>query len=192
MLATVLSISALMSRVVADNAVRSYTAAVHADVQVRSFPPIPLSLDGTYYHKEPDKNKIVFTSGVPFVAQQFSNVYPKLQSPAEWLQRNDVTIERSDADQTTLKLVPRTPGRVDHVDITIDDATGDILEMRWNYVNGGGYAALDQTYGVVAGHRLVTHQSGHIEIPNYTADMQSTFSRFDVGANIPDGVFNQQ
>src|SRR5581483_1323650 len=57
---------ALMQRMVAaSQAVQSYTAAIHADIAMHSFPYLSPSLDGMYYHKEPSKNKIVFTSGLP-------------------------------------------------------------------------------------------------------------------------------
>lgn len=172
----------------AEGGVRSYTASVHADIAMHSFPFLSPSLDGTYYHKEPSKNKIVFTSGLPFIAKQFSKVYPEVASPAQWFDKYYVSVEAADADFTTLKLVPRKHGRIDHIDAKIDDRTADLVELRWNY-NDGGYATLDQTYSVVDGHRLVTQQTGHFEVPHYDADLKSTFTAFKINANIPDSVF---
>src|SRR6185312_11169013 len=81
------SISDIISRMAAADNVRSYTASVHADIAMHSFPFLSPSLDGTYYHKEPSKNKIVFTSGLPFIAKQFSKVYPEVASPAQWFDK---------------------------------------------------------------------------------------------------------
>lgn len=179
----------LISRMSAAEAgVRSYTASVHADIAMHSFPYLSPSLDGTYYHKEPSKNKIVFTSGLPFIAKQFSKVYPEVASPAEWFDKYYVSLENADATFATLKLVPRKRGRIDHIDAKIDERTADLVELRWNY-NDGGYATLDQTYGVVDGHRLVTQQTGHFEVPHYDADLKSTFTAFKINASIPDSVF---
>lgn len=183
------NVNDLLRRMAAEDDVRSYTASVHADVAMHSFPFLSPSLDGTYYHKEPSMNKIVFTSGLPFIAKQFSKVYPEVESPSRWLEKYYVTLESGDAQSTTLKLVPRKHGRIDHIDAKIDDATGDVKELRWNY-SDGGYATLDQTYAVVDGHRLVTQQTGHFEVPNYNADLKSTFSAFKINADIPDSVFS--
>ncbi len=179
----------LLARMVAQSeSVQSYTAAIHADIAMRTFPYLSPSLDGMYYHKEPSKNKIVFTSALPFIAKQFSKIYPEVESPSRW---NDVYVvtAQGDADgMTTFKLVPRKHGRVDHIDAKVDDKTAEVTSLRWNY-NDGGYATLDQTYGTVAGHLLVTQQIGHVEVPHYTADLKSTFSNFKINTPIPDSVF---
>lgn len=181
---------ALLERMIAaTGSVKSYTASVHADVAMHTFPFLSPSLDGTYYHKEPSKNKIVFTSGLPFIAKQFSKVYPEVESPSRWQQIYVISSEGDDGSFTTLKLVPRKHGRIDHIDAKIDDKSAEIVAMRWNY-NDGGYATLDQTYGDVGGHRLVTQQTGHFEVPHYNADLKSTFSNFKIDAAIPDSIFS--
>jgi len=174
--------------VVAQDDVRSYVASVHADIAMHSFPYLSPSLDGTYYHKEPSMNKIVFTSGLPFIAAQFSKIYPQVESPSRWFEKYYVSVEGGAAGSTTLKLVPRKHGRIDHIDAKIDDRNADLVELRWNY-DDGGYAVLDQTYGVVDGHRLVTQQTGHVDVPHYNADLKSTFTAFRINAQIPDSVF---
>jgi hypothetical protein len=168
--------------------VKSYTAVVHADVAMHTFPYLSPSLEGTYYHKEPSKNKIVFTSNLPFIAKQFSKIYPEVPSPSEWQQIYAITTESDDGTYTTLKLVPRKHGRIDHIDAKVENKTAEVVSMRWNY-NDGGYAMLNQTYGDVSGHLLVTNQSGHFETPRYNADLKSTFSNFKIDASIPDSVF---
>jgi hypothetical protein len=188
--ASAASAQPLLARMIAESGtVKSYTASVHADVAMHTFPFLSPSLDGTYYHKEPSKNKIVFTSGLPFIAKQFSKVYPEVESPSRWQQIYVISNEGDDGSFTTLKLVPRKHGRIDHIDAKIDDKTAEVVAMRWNY-NDGGYATLDQTYGDVGGHRLVTQQTGHFEVPHYNADLKSTFSNFKIDAAIPDSIFS--
>ncbi len=183
------SSSAVLQRLIAStDGVRSYTASVHADIALRTFPFLSPSLDGTFYHKEPSRNKIVFTSGLPFIAKQFSKVYPEVESPSRWTQIYQISTESDAGGFTALKLVPRKHGRIDHIDAKIDDKTAELVSLRWNY-NDGGYATLDQSYGNIQGHELVTEQTGHVEVPHYTADLKSTFSGFKINANIPDSVF---
>jgi hypothetical protein len=181
--------SSLLQHMIANaDGVKSYTASVHADIAMRTFPFLSPSLDGTYYHKEPSRNKIVFTSQMPFIAREFSKVYPEVESPSRWAEVYYITSEGDADGYTTLKLVPRKHGRIDHIDAKIDDTTANLVSLRWNY-NDGGYATLEQTYSDVEGHPLVTQQAGHVEVPHYTVDLKSTFSNFKLNAAIPDSVF---
>lgn len=182
----------LLQRLASQSAhVRSYTAAVHADIAMRTFPYLSPSLDGTYYHKEPDKNKIVFTSGLPTIAKQFSKVYPQVPSPARWKAEFAISTENEADGVTTFKLVPRKHGRIDHIDARVEEKTATVVGLRWNY-NDGGYANLDQSYTTVDGNPIVSGQTGHLEVPSYTADLHSTFSNFKINADIPDSVFTQE
>jgi hypothetical protein len=184
--------AALMQRLIANtSAVKSYTATVHADIALRTFPYLSPSLDGTYYHKEPSHNKIIFTSGLPFIAKQFSKIYPEVESPSRWTEVYYVTSEGDAAGSMTFKLVPRKHGRIDHIDAKVDDKTAELVSLRWNY-NDGGYATLDYTYGEIDGHPLFTQQTGHVEVPHWTADLKSTFTDFKLNANIPDSVFAKE
>lgn len=180
---------ALRKLIALDAGLRSYTAAVHADVTMHTFPYLSPSLDGMYYHKEPNKDKIVFTSGLPLMAQQFSQIYPRLESPSHWNDVYVISLVKDDGTVSTFKLVPRKAGRVDHIDATVDDRSGELDGMRWNY-QGGGYASLEQRYRKVGGYDLVARQTGHFEDPHYNADVTSTFSDFKINAAIPDSIFS--
>ncbi|HEY8312754.1 MAG TPA: hypothetical protein VIG51_01155 [Candidatus Baltobacteraceae bacterium] len=169
---------------------KSYTARIHADLTLHAFLSLSPSLDGMYYHKDPDKDKLVFTSGVPTIAKQFSKVYPHIDSPSNWNTVYVVSTEGDASGSTTFKLVPRRHGRIDHIEVKVDDALGTISQMRWTY-NDGGYALLDQTYSRINGNYVVTEQSGHVDTPHYTADMKSTFSNFKLNVPISDAVFKE-
>jgi hypothetical protein len=171
--------------------VKSYTATVHADVALHTFPYLSPSLDGTFYHKVPNKNKVIFTSGLPFIAKQFSKVYPEVPSPSQWRDLYIISTESDDGAATTFKLVPKKHSRIDHIDAKVDDKTAEVVSMRWNY-NDGGYAMLNQVYGDVEGHRLVVARDGKFDTPHYNADMKSTFSGFKVNVSIPDSVFSAE
>jgi len=173
-----------------DDRVHSFTADVQAGVVMHSFPYLTTELGGIYYHKQPSKDRIVFTSGVPFIARAFSTVYPHVESPSRWSDVYDISIERDEGGFTTFRLVPRSREHVNHIDAKIADATGELAQLRWNYA-GGGYATLNQTYGKVGSYRLVTRESGHYEDSNYNADLSSTFSNFKLNVAIPDSVFSQ-
>ncbi|MFI4888676.1 MAG: hypothetical protein ACHP7B_07990, partial [Burkholderiales bacterium] len=165
----------LLARMIALNpGLTSYTASIHADVHMTSFPYLNPILDGTYYHKDPSKDKIVFTSGLPGIAKQFSKIYPRIAAPVSWKTVYLVTQGKNDGTTTAFRLVPRKHGRVDHIDVGVDDATATIQSMRWNYNDGSGYAELHQTYTKVGNDYLVSNQTGHVEQSIYKADINST------------------
>ncbi len=155
---------------------KTFEASVHVDIALHTFPYLNPSLDGTYYHKEPSKDKISFRT-VPVIAKQFEKVYPHVESPSRWGDVYYITNEGDDGKQTTFKLVPRIRGRIDHITAKVDDKDATVDQMVWQY-NDGGYARLNQQFMVVDGNFVPKAQSGHVEVPNYTADLTSSFSNY--------------
>jgi hypothetical protein len=181
----------LLDRMAAVNPdLHTFTATMRADVALKTFPFLGVQLVGTYYHKEPDQNKIVFTNGVPAVAEQFDKLYAHVEPPSRWRDVYDVKTVSDDGTTTTFRLVPRKPGNVDHVDARADDKTATVTSMRWTYDNGG-YAEVNNRYGHVDGNVVVVAQTGHVQEPGYTADITSTIDGYKINAPLPDGIFNQ-
>jgi hypothetical protein len=179
----------LLARMASLNSgLHSFTATLHAHVVMRSIPFLSADLVGTYYYKEPDKNKVVFTGGVPLVAQQFDKLYAHIDSPSEWEQRYVVTLVSDDGKTALFRLVPRKHGNVDHVDATVDDKSATVTSMRWNYDNGG-YAEMADRYGRVQGYLVVESQTGHVQEPGYIADIASTIDDYKLNPTLPDSVF---
>lgn len=182
----------LLVRMAAVNAgLRSFTATMHADVSLRTFPFLGAQLVGTYYFKEPDKTKIVFTSGLPAIAQQFDKLYAHIESPARWSAVYAITTLSDDGATTTFKLVPRKDGNVDRIDARVDDKSATVTSMRWSYKNGG-FAEMTNRYREIGGNLLVSSQTGHVEEPGYVADITSTIDGYHVNVPIADSTFDGQ
>jgi hypothetical protein len=77
---------------------------------------------------------------------------------------------------------------VTSIDATVDDKSATVIGMRWNYGNGG-YAALTQRYSEVDGNQVVTSQSGHVEEPGYSADIESTLTGYKLNPALADDLF---
>lgn len=181
----------LLDRMAAINpGLRSFTATMNANVALKTFPFLTVQLVGTYYHREPDQNKIVFTSGVPAIAEQFDKLYAHVEPPSRWRDVYQVTVLSDDGTTTTYRLVPLKKGNVEHVDARADDKNATVSWMRWNYDNGG-YAEMNSRYGHVGDAVVVTSQTGHVQEPGYTADITSTIGGYKINAEIPDTVFSQ-
>ncbi|MBV8198668.1 MAG: hypothetical protein JO263_11060 [Candidatus Eremiobacteraeota bacterium] len=182
----------LLSRMAAVNAdLHSFSATLHAHVTLKSFPYLSADLVGTYYYKEPDKAKVVFSSGVPLVANQFDKLYAHIENPARWRAVYQVTLLSDDGTTSKFRLVPRKHGNVDHIDATADDKTATVTSMRWSYDNGG-YAEMINRYKHVQDDLVVQSQSGHVEEPGYVADLSSTIDNYRMNPSLPDSLFVDQ
>lgn len=184
--------AALLARMQAANSdVHSLSAQLHAHVIMQSFPFLTADLTGTYYYKEPDKNKVVFTGGVPLIAQQFDRLYAHIESPSQWQQLNTVTLLSDDGKTARFKLVPRKKGNVDSMDAQADDKSATVTSMRWNYANGG-YAEMTNHYATVDGRTLVVSQTGHVQEPGYAGDITSTLEHYKINPTLSDSLFEDQ
>ncbi|MBV8066919.1 MAG: hypothetical protein JO113_03000 [Candidatus Eremiobacteraeota bacterium] len=192
MLLAAATVAAILARMESVNpGLHSFSAELRAHVTMRSFPFLAADLSGTYYYKEPDKNKVDFTGGVPLVAQQFDKLYARIENPSQWQALNTVTLVSDDGTTSHFKLVPRKHGNVASIDATVDDKSATVRSMRWNYENGG-YAEMNDRYAPLSGYLLVVSQTGHVQEPGYVADITSTIDHYRINAALDDALFEQQ
>jgi hypothetical protein len=166
---------------------RTYTANVTLDIKMMSFPYLSPELTGTVYYKQPNKRAVVFDT-VPVLAEQAKKVYPKVDEPADWERLYTITA-MSDANGTMLfRLIPRKNGRVEHLDVNVDDATATIKSYTWTYKDGG-FVTFDQTFELIDGNYLPEKLSGHVELPAYKANVTSAITNYKLNVAIADSVF---
>jgi hypothetical protein len=166
---------------------KSYQADLHVDVTTHGFPFISPSLDGKAYFEQPDKNAVVFET-VPALANQFKKVYPQLEPPSEWSQTYDVTPVSDDGTTAQFRLVRKKNGRIDHVDVSVDDRTATVTSMTYIYKDGGSIS-FQQTYAVVDGNYVIKSQTGKVDLPQYHADVASSFTNYKLNVRIDQQVF---
>jgi outer membrane lipoprotein-sorting protein len=181
----------LLARMSAVNAnLHTYTATMKAHVALTTFPFITADLVGTYYHKDPDRNKLEITSGLPAIASQFGKLYPNIEPPSRWSETFDISVVSDDGKATQLKLTPKVAGNVASIDATVDDAQATVRSMQWNY-SGGASAQMENTYEMVHGYLLVTSQTGSVSEPSYKGTITSHISDYKINPPIADSVFQQ-
>jgi outer membrane lipoprotein-sorting protein len=181
----------LLGRMAALNPnLHSYSATMHAHVALTTFPFLSTDIVATYYHKDPDLDKLDITSGLPMVAQGFSKLYPHIEPPARWDEVYVVTKGSDDGTVTKYRLVPRKQGNVEQIEVTADDVTATVRSMRWDYANGG-WATMNNRYANVGGNTVVTAQTGHVEEPNYKGDITTTLSGYQLNPALPDSIFTE-
>ena len=189
--ATVGSANAVFGRMQRVNlGLKSYTASLKLDITAHSFPYLSPKLTGTAFYKRPNKNAIHFDQ-VPALADKFQNVYPQIELPAEWNGIYVVTPLADDGTNSSFRLVRRKNGRIDHIDVKVDDRTATIASMTWFYKEdaGGGSITLNQQYVPIGANFVVKSATGHVDIPKFNADIVSAFTNYKINVAIADRVF---
>ena len=166
----------------------SYQADVTVAVKMNTFPYLSPTLGGKAYFKKPDKTAVQFQS-VPALAGQLKKVVGQMEQPSEWPKLYDVTATGDDGTTATFKLVRKKNGRIDHVDVKVDDKNATVIEMTYVYKEDGGSIKFDNTYDQIAGNYVIKTQTGKVDIPHYNADVSSTFANYKINVAIADSVF---
>jgi len=170
-------------------ALHSYEASVRVAVVTHSFPYLSPTLDGTVYFRSPDKNAVEFKT-VPVIANQLKKVVVQLEPASEWPRIYTVTPAGDDGTTSTFRLVRKKHGRIDHVDVSVDDQTATVTGMTYVYNDNGGSISFTQTWLEIDGNYVIKSQTGKVDIPHYNADVTSTFSDYKLNVEVPDAVFS--
>ncbi|MGH7708595.1 MAG: hypothetical protein ACREM8_03570 [Vulcanimicrobiaceae bacterium] len=180
--------SALLKRMTQLNTgLRSYKADLHAEIALKTFPFISPSLDGNVYYKAPDQEAAVFDT-VPALASQFKKVYPRIPAPMNWPKIYTITTLGDSGGLTTFRLVPIKNGRVERLDVKVDDANATIASYIWTYKDGGSIS-FQQSFKTIDGNYLVDKQVGHVDLPAYKADVTNVLSNYKLNVPVADSVF---
>ncbi|HEY0396512.1 MAG TPA: hypothetical protein VGD01_18690 [Candidatus Elarobacter sp.] len=179
---------ARMQRV--NTGLNTYQADVTVAIKMNSFPYLSPTLEGKAYYKKPDKTAVQFQS-VPALAGQLKKVVGQMEPPSDWPRLYEVSKTGDDGNVATFKLVRKKNGRIDHVDVKVDDKTATVTEMTYVYKEseGGGSIKFTNQYDQIAGNFVVKAQTGKVDIPHYNADINSTFANYKINVPVNDAVF---
>ena len=175
-----------------NSGLNSYQADVTVAIQLHTFPYLSPTLEGKAYYKRPDKNAVQFQS-VPALAGQLKKVVGQMEPPSDWPKLYEVTKIGDDGTKATFKLVRKKNGRIDHVDVKVDDKTATVSEMTYVYkeTEGGGTIKFTNTYDQIAGNFVVKEQTGKVDLPHYNADISSKFANYKLNVPIDEKVFQE-
>jgi hypothetical protein len=179
---------ARMQRV--NTGLNSYQADITVAIKMNTFPYLSPTLEGKAYYKKPDKTAVQFQS-VPALAGQLKKVVGQMEPPADWPRLYDVTKTGDDGNAASFRLVRKKNGRIDHVDVKVDDKTATVSEMTYFYKEseGGGSIKFTNQYDQISGNFVVKQQTGKVDIPHYNADISSTFANYKINVPVSDAVF---
>ena len=171
-----------------NNGLNTYQADVTVAIKMNTFPYLSPTLEGKAYYKRPDKNAVQFQS-VPALAGQLKKVVGQMEPPSDWPKLYEYSKTSDDGSVAMFKLVRKKNGRIDHVDVKVDDKTATVSEMTYFYKEDGGTIKFTNTYDQIAGNFLVKAQTGKVDIPHYNADISSTFANYKINVPVDDKVF---
>ena len=173
-----------------NSGLNSYQADVTVAIKMNSFPYLSPTLEGKAYYKRPDKTAVQFQS-VPALAGQLKKVVGQMEPPSDWPKLYEVTKTGDDGTNATFKLVRKKNGRIDHVDVRVDDKTATVVEMTYFYKDDGGTIKFSNVYDQIAGNFVVKSQTGKVDIPHYNADISSTFANYKINIPVSDKLFTE-
>ena len=169
-------------------ALRTYTARVHVNVHMLSFPYFSPQLDGTTYYRRPETYEVVFDR-MPSYARGFSRLFNDVGSPLAWERVQNVTF----AGTTTLAGRPTFVLRMtkkihsdvlDHTLAYVDEASAVLVRMEWYYTNGG-HISMTQGYRFENGFWVLAQQSARIDIPYVHAQAEATYGTYQTNGPVP-------
>ncbi len=179
---------ARMQRV--NTGLNSYQSDVSVHVEMHAFPYLNQTFEGKAYYKKPDKAAVQFNT-VPVLAGLLKKVVGQMETPSDWPKLYEVTKTTDDGSVAAFKLVRKKNGRIDHVDVKVDDKTATVSEMTYFYKDTGGSVRFVNQYDQIAGNFVLKTQTGKVDIPHYNADLNTTFANYKLNVPVDDKVFQQ-
>ncbi len=168
--------------------VRSYTADLHADVQMKSFPFLTFHLSGKISYKRPNLYSVHFDH-VPWFAKGFDDIAMDELEPSTWPSKYDVVSLDRTGDVTNVQLRDRKqPSVLSGILASID--AGGLRSMRWTYTSGDRIE-YNVTRSDVDGVPLPQVESAEIKRTLYHIIARATLSDYQVVTDPPvtaDGI----
>jgi hypothetical protein len=177
---------ARMQRV--NTGLNSYQSDVSVHVEMHTIPFLNQTFEGKAFYKKPDKAAVEFNT-VPVLAGLLKKVVGQIETPSDWPKLYEVTKVSDDGSVAAFKLVRKKNGRIDHVDVKVDDKTATVSEMTYVYKEDGGTIRFVNQYDQISGNYVLKTQTGKVDIPHYNADLNSTFANYKLNVPVSDKVF---
>jgi outer membrane lipoprotein-sorting protein len=167
---------------------QTYSARVHVNVHMLSFPYFSPQLDGTTYYRRPETYEVVFDS-MPSYARGFSRLFNDVGSPLAWERVQNVTFAGTTTIGGRPTLVLRMTKKIhsdvlDHTLAYVDEASAVLVRMEWYYTNGGRIS-MTQGYRYENGFWVLAEQRARIDIPYVRAEAEASYGTYRTNVPLP-------
>lgn len=183
-----LSARAVLARMAARNpSLLTYTARVHVDIHMLSFPYLSPRLDGTSYYRRPDTYVVVFDR-MPSYARGFGRLFNDVGNPQAWERDQNVSLEGTTLLNGRETLVLRLTKKIhsdilDHTLAYVDAASFALMQMEWYYTSGGKIV-MTQGYRLENDYWLLSQQHATIAIPYVRAVADASYGSYRTNATV--------
>jgi hypothetical protein len=168
-------------------ALRSYVATATLVAQARSPVPIRQTLHGTAYYER--RQRAVVFERVPRALAQFRQLTMTIPSYADAVAAYRIEPGLDDGRSSSYTLVPRAPGRLTSIALTVDDAERLVGRVTWTY-SDGSRLTVRTTYIVVDGNHVPASEDVAARFTGAVVDATMTFSDYRLNADVPAGIFS--
>lgn len=182
-----LDAQAVVARMAERNpSLKSYTARVHVDVRMLSFPYLAPKLDGTSYFKRPDLYVVVFDR-MPGYARGFGRLFNEVGNPLAWEKDQNISVDGTSWVDGRPMIVLRLTKKIhsdilDHTLAYVDAGDFSLVRMEWYYTSGGKIT-MSQQYRQEGMYSVLSQQHATIAIPHVRAVAEATYGSY--ATNVP-------
>jgi len=167
---------------------KTYTARVHVNIRMVTFPYLSPQLDGTSYYRRPDTYVVAFDR-MPSYARGFSRLFNDVGNPLAWERDQNVSVEGTTMlngrETIVLRLTKKIHSDIlDHTLAYVDDASAALVRMEWYYTNGGRIS-MSQGYRLENNYWVLSVQRARIDIPYVHAMADASYGTYQINVALP-------
>lgn len=155
---------------------KMYTAAVHVDFGLRTFPYLKFHVEGHTTFQKPNDFSVQFDR-VPWFAKGFEHIKMDALEPQTWPQRYEVSSLTHRGDRTIVEMRLKVPGNLKNVHAEFD--AGGLRQIVWSYDNGGRIS-FELNPMTVDGIVVPGSENADIHVPGYHVVAHATFTGYNV------------
>lgn len=168
-----------------------YQANIYLSVQAKwAFIPYSPKLSGRYYHKQPDKNKLVLEEAPSFIKNQpnaFGFSLPDLEKYNSKVVRKTTFNGQPVWD---ISLLPKKDGSITSIQILVNCDNYTVPRQITNYKDNGKLV-VDSTYTVVDKFWVFNRMHGEFSFPKVKvqATADATYTNYKFNQGLSDSFF---
>ncbi|MEW6279130.1 MAG: outer membrane lipoprotein-sorting protein [Candidatus Eremiobacterota bacterium] len=172
-----------------------YSADIKMALDARiAFVPYRPNIEGTYYHKRPDKHKVKLHKA-PGYLRKYPNIFgwnlPRLE---RFTSRVVGTEKVAGRDCYHLELLPAEEmGDVQQVDLWVDTQNYTVPRHQTTYARDG-LLTVEADYQTVDGYTVFKEMRANFRFPSasLTATARAAYTNYRFNQNLPDSLFKKE
>lgn len=174
---------------------QDYQADIDIALQAKvAFLPYNPKMSGRYYHKRPDKHKLVLEKAPSYV-KKYPNIFGwNLPDLAKFTSEVAEEVDLDGRPTWRINLVPKQGmGDIQRVEVWVNRQDYTIPRQVTHYKNDG-FLGVDVEYGKTNGYVVFDRMTAEFRFPSVsvTAKATATYANYQFNQNLPDSFFSKR